>query len=116
MAAESMGSGPFSLADLVGEISWPGATDCGLVELAGGIGSPQACDGDGIDLVNMLQPDQVVLVAAAGLGTLSNISLAARALGDRGLIVHLNWFDAFDEVHTANRGWLATHTGGDRDD
>ena len=109
MAAESMGSGPFSLADLAGEISWPIGTDVGLVELAGGIGSPQAGDGDGIDLVEMLQPDHVVLVAAAGLGTLSNISLATRALGDRALTVHLNRFDGRDEVHVANRRWLASH-------
>jgi dethiobiotin synthetase len=111
MAAEALGSPPFSLDDLVGETAWPPATDIGLVELAGGIGSPQASDGDGVDLVQRFRPDRVVLVAGPGLGTLSHIGLALRALGDRSVVVYLNHFDGADEIHGANRKWLVSHAG-----
>jgi dethiobiotin synthetase len=110
MAAESLGASPFSLADLVAETSWPPATQVGLVELAGGLGSPQASDGDGVDLVDLFAPDLVVLVAAAGLGTLSHINLARRALAGRAVGIYLNGFDPADEVHAANRRWLASNT------
>lgn len=109
MAAESLGLRPFSLADLVGEMWWPTATDVGLVEQAGGLGSPQAADGDGVDLVKLLAPDRVVLVAPSGLGTLSHIRLALRALGSHAAVVFLNHFDGDDEVHAANRRWLGAH-------
>jgi dethiobiotin synthetase len=109
MAAESMGSAPFGLDDLLSQLSWPVDADVGLVEQAGGIGSPQASDGDGVDMVDKLGPDCVVLVAGAGLGTLSNIGLAARALGRRRLVVYLSRFDPGDDLHVANRRWLAEH-------
>jgi dethiobiotin synthetase len=109
MAAEFLGSPPFSVADLVGETTWPAATEIGLVELAGGMGSPQASDGDGVDLVQRLGPDRVVLVAGSGLGTLSHICLALRALGNRSVSVYLNHFDGADEIHEANRQWLTSH-------
>ena len=111
MAAESMGLAPFSLDELLGEVSWPEGADVGLVELAGGIGSPMASDGDGVDTVQRLSPDRVVLVASAGLGTLSNIGLALRALGDYPEVaVYLNRFDGDDETHAANRRWLGAQT------
>jgi dethiobiotin synthetase len=109
MAAELMGLAPFTLADLVSELHWPHGTHVGLVEQAGGLGSPQAGDGDGADMVDLLQPDRVVLVAGAGLGTLSNIRLAARALSGHPLVVFLNRFDPGDELHAANRRWLIEH-------
>jgi adenosylmethionine-8-amino-7-oxononanoate aminotransferase len=37
-------------------------------ELAGGVRSPQAHDGDAVDLLGTLEPDLVVLVAEAGVG------------------------------------------------
>lgn len=80
MAAESMGLAPFGLADLVTELSWPHGTDVGLIEQAGGVGAPQAPDGDGMDSVCLIGPDRVVLAAAAGRGALSPVCLASRAL------------------------------------
>ena len=62
------------LADLVDELgrSWGDApADVRLVELAGGIWSPIAHDGDGLDLTAALAPDHIVLVADAGLGTIN---------------------------------------------
>jgi dethiobiotin synthetase len=63
MAAESLGLAPFSLDDLMGELRWPSGVDVGLVECAGGVGSPQATYGDGVDVVKWLAADSVVLVA-----------------------------------------------------
>ena len=143
MAAESMGEAAFSLQDLVGELRWPAGTEVALVELAGGLGSPQAADGDGADMVELLRPDLVVLVAGPGLGTLSPISLSARALATplgfspasplapaaasppglspaslsgpplhRGrLVVFINRFDPADELHRANKSWVAKRLG-----
>jgi dethiobiotin synthetase len=111
MAAESMGLESFSLTDLVGELRWPPAVEVGLVELAGGLGSPQAADGDGVDMVELLAPDLVVLVAESGLGTLSPISLSVRALGRERLVVHLNRYNGYDELHRANKRWVEEHFG-----
>jgi dethiobiotin synthetase len=111
MAAESLGLVPFTLTEVLGELSWPAGTAVGLVEQAGGLGSPQASDGDGADLVSLLAPDCVVLVAEAGLGTLSSIRLAAKALPGAPLVVFLNRFDPAVAVHLANRRWLAGRWG-----
>ena len=51
-----------------------------MVELAGGIWSPIAHDGDGLDLTAALAPDHIVLVADAGLGTINAIRPAVAAL------------------------------------
>ena len=103
--------------------TWPTPpVDVGLVELVGGLGSPQTADADGVALIQQLIPDAVVLVADAVLGTLSQVNLSLRALregagGDETLaatiphvVVYLNRFDSQDMVHTANKNWLATHT------
>jgi dethiobiotin synthetase len=118
MAAEAMGRPPFSIAELVSETVWPGAgtgapVDVGLVESAGGVRSPLAADGDSVALVESLQPDTVVLVADAGLGTINAVRLSMEAL-DRGahvagLLVHLNRYDGRDELHRANHAWLVEH-------
>ena len=81
-----------------------------MVELAGGARAPLAADGDCADLVELLGPDLVVVVAGAGLGILSDVRLAAGALGAFGaqpLIVYLNLFDPEQELHERNRDWLA---------
>jgi len=111
MAAEHLGLPPFTLVDLVSELHWPSGADVGMVELAGGAGSPQAGDGNGTDLVELLRPDLVVLVTGAGLGVLSDVHLAARALGAHRLLVHLNRFDPARKLHERNRQWLAERDG-----
>jgi dethiobiotin synthetase len=110
MAAEALGRKAPRLAELAAEVgtSWPRpATDVGLVELAGGVRSPLAADGDGVDLVHALAPDLVLLVADAGLGALNAVRLAAFALAPHPTLVHLNRYDAADEIQRRNRGWLA---------
>ena len=55
------------------------------METAGGVRSPQADDGDAVDLVRLLAPDLVVLVADAGLGTINAVRLCVDALAGSGL-------------------------------
>jgi dethiobiotin synthetase len=81
MAADVLGRPPFTVADLVLETVWPApAPEIGLVETAGGVRSPQAADGDAITLIEGLQPDVVLLVADAGLGTINGVRLSLDAL------------------------------------
>jgi dethiobiotin synthetase len=111
MAAESLGLPPFGLDDILSELLWPPGTDLGLVECAGGVASPQTSDADAVDLVERLAPDHVLLVARAGLGALNEVRLAARALSGHPVVVYLNHFDPADELHVANRRWLAERDG-----
>jgi dethiobiotin synthetase len=110
MAAARLGRPEFSVADLVGELSWPADTDVGLVETAGGVRSPQADDGDAVDLCSALAPDVVLLVADAGLGTINAIRLTVGVLPEN-VTVLLNRFDASNEVHALNRQWLLERDG-----
>lgn len=112
MAAISLGVEPPTLIELLAACRWPaGDIDVGVVELAGGVCSPHAADGDGLDLLVALAPDQVVVVADAGLGTINQVRLTTqalfRALGGVPTLVVLNRFDGDDAVHRANRTWLA---------
>ncbi len=110
MATEALGLPAFAIADLLGEVVWPDPpADVGLVETAGGVRSPQAADGDAVDLVVHLVPDRVVLVADATLGTIHSVraSVDALARGAVPVVVHLNRFDPRDDVHARNRAWLA---------
>ena len=116
MAAELLGHPPLRLGDLVDELVWPeSAVRLGLVEGAGGLRSPLAVDGDSRDLVALLAPDHVLLVADAGLGTLHAVRAALDATEgtDVPVTVVLNRFDAQDEVHRWNRDWLLRQDGTD---
>lgn len=109
MAAEALGRPTFTVADLAGELDWPGDVAVGVIEGAGGARSPLAADGDSVDLLAAVQPDQVVLVADAGLGTLNLVRMSVDALDGWPVTVYLNHFDPGDELHRANRSWLARH-------
>ncbi len=118
MAAEALGLPPFTVDDLVSELEWPDhPVGVGLVEVAGGVRSPQAVDGDGTDVVARLRPDLVVLVADAGLGTINTVRLSMDALvaaGDGGPpvpVVVLDRFDSRHEIHCRNLEWLAERDG-----
>jgi dethiobiotin synthetase len=118
MAADVLGRPPIAMADLVEELRWPDpAPTLGVVEGAGGLRSPIADDGDNLTLVEELQPDVVVVVADAGLGTVNAVRLTMESL-DRGhhvaaIVVFLNRHDGTDEVHRRNRAWLADRDGYD---
>lgn len=111
MAADVLGRPRIALRDLVAELAWPGGIDVGLVETAGGVRSPLGHDGDSVDLARLLQPDEVVLVADAGLGTLNAVRLATQCLQPLPTRVFLNRFDAADPLHRLNHEWLADRDG-----
>lgn len=109
MAARRLAQAPPQMAELLGELAWPVPTpDVGVVETAGGLRSPQADDGDALDLAAAVSPDMVVLVADAGLGTVSAVRLAVLALhwADLPFVVVLNRYDRNDDLHTENLLWL----------
>jgi dethiobiotin synthetase len=113
MAAEMLGRPVFTVADLVDELRWSAGgvgIEVGLVETAGGVRSPVAADGDCAALCEALQPDLVVLVADAGLGTINSVRLTVGVLPENVVIV-LNRFDGTNEVHGRNRQWLSARDG-----
>jgi dethiobiotin synthetase len=126
MAADALGLVAPTVADLVDALAWPaagpgaaGGVDIGLVETAGGVRSPQADDGDVTDVGRALDPDHVILVADAGLGTINAVRLSLAALtevrrdGRPSLIpvVVLNRFDASSALHHRNQAWLHHRDG-----
>jgi dethiobiotin synthetase len=114
MAAEALGAPVPTLAALVDELleKWPPAdVDVGLVEGAGGVASPLARDGHNADLARALGADLAVLVAPAGLGTISAVRLGAYALAPVPVLVFLNRFDPKDDLHARNREWLVSVDG-----
>ncbi|HEV3282321.1 MAG TPA: dethiobiotin synthase [Acidimicrobiales bacterium] len=119
MAAEALGRPAFSVTDLVGELAWPpDGVALGMVELAGGVRSPQASDGDVTHMVVALRPDVVMLVADAGLGCLNGVRLSMEALGTVPpggppvpTVVVLDRFDRHHDLHRRNRQWLVERDG-----
>jgi dethiobiotin synthetase len=111
MAAEALGLPAPSLADLVGELTWPPGVGVGIVEAAGGVRSPLGADGDSADLARALDPDLVVLVADAGLGTIHAVRSSGPALAAWPPVVLLNRYDAGSDLHRRNRAWLAERDG-----
>jgi dethiobiotin synthetase len=104
MAADALGLPSFTIADLAREVRVDGTT---FVEGAGGLLSPIAHDGDNRSLIEALEPDNVLLVADAGLGTINLVRLCVEALAEPP-VVYLNRFDATNDLHTRNADWLRT--------
>lgn len=111
MAAIALDLPMFTIADLVAECPAADAAGVLFVEGAGGVRSPLADDGDTRALADALHPDLVLLVADAGLGTINDVRLSCAALRGHTVLVHLNRFDAGDELHLRNRDWLRTRDG-----
>ena len=112
MAAEALGDAEFTVAELAGEVMQNAPRESiVLVESVGGVRSPIAVDGDTVTLVNALQPELVVLVADAELGTINLVRLSAAALAHDRVVVYLNRFDGETELHVRNRDWLVTREG-----
>ena len=109
IAATALGRPRVELEDLVREIVWPERVDIAVVETVGGVRSPLTHDGDSIDLLRRLQPDLVLLVADAGLGTLNAIRLTLACLSGLPVEVVLNRFRPDDPLHRSNLEWLAQH-------
>ncbi|MCO5313546.1 MAG: dethiobiotin synthase [Microthrixaceae bacterium] len=127
MAAAVLGLTAPTTDELVDEVegSWGAlSADVGIVELAGGVASPMAVDGDGADLAATFRPDAVLLVADAGLGTINAVrlclarldealSLSSAAAGasdgvvDTPVLVFMNRYDDANDLHHRNAQWLA---------
>lgn len=111
MAADALGLPSFTIAELVAEMAPAPSAALTFVEGAGGPRSPLAIDGDNVTLARAVDADVVVLIAPAGLGTINAVRLSADALrggcapGAR-LVVALNRYDADDDLHRRNHGWL----------
>ncbi len=110
MAAAELGLPPFTLEDLAAELVWPAGVAVGLVEGVGGPRSPIAADGDNVDFARVIQPDLVVLVADAGLGTINAVRLSAEAFDGFPVIVALNRYGD-DPLHARNRDFLVEQAG-----
>jgi dethiobiotin synthetase len=111
MAAASLGRQRFTGDDLIAELIWPAGVHVGLVETAGGVCSPFADDVDSAEFARLVDPDHTILVADAGLGTISAVRLALRALAPLDTLVFLNRYDATNELHHRNRDWLTERDG-----
>lgn len=124
MAADVLGLATPSLDELVASVGWPSPTVAvGLVETVGGVAAPLAADADSLDLVVAVEPDLVLLVAHAGLGTINDVRLSLGAIAarsprrgrapalDRRVVVHLNRYDADVDLHRRNRAWLTDVDG-----
>jgi dethiobiotin synthetase len=107
MAADALGRPRIALADLAHELNLP-PHGLVFVEGAGGPLSPIAHDGDTAGLARVLHAD-VLLVAAAELGTINAVRTCALAVGEP--IVYLNHYDDGDELHRRNRSWLSDRDG-----
>lgn len=107
MAAAALGLPVPTLAQLLSSMSF-GDAELALVEGAGGVASPLASDGTTADLARMLPADRVVLVADPSLGAINSVRLSVAYLAPLRVVVHLNRFDPTDEIHAANRSWLAS--------
>ena len=77
----------------------------------GGVRSPITDDADSRDLVRVLEPDTVLLVADATLGTIDRVRCAVEALAPASPVVILNRFDPADELHRRNAAWLVDRDG-----
>jgi dethiobiotin synthetase len=121
MAADSLNRPIMFHEDLLEELVWPfPRVSLGVVEMAGGVASPIAFDdADPVEFIRALDPDRVILVADAGLGTVNATRLSYRALVrglNRGgpdddmdwIVIVLNRFDAGCELHQLNNNWLAS--------
>lgn len=110
MAADALGRPAVRIADLLAELAWVSpAPSVGWVETVGGPRSPMAEDGDAVTLAGGVDPDLVVLVADAGLGTINAVLLSLEPFVDRWPVTTiLNRFDDRQELHRRNRSWLAS--------
>ncbi|MGD9794275.1 MAG: ATP-dependent dethiobiotin synthetase BioD [Acidimicrobiia bacterium] len=112
MAADELGRAPIAIADLLAEMA-PSNAQLTVVETAGAIHSPIAHDADCASFVHRLRPDGVLLVAHAGLGTLSDVRAAVEALHGSAVTVLLNRYDDGERLHQLNRAWLSERDGFD---
>jgi dethiobiotin synthetase len=109
MAADVLNRPRIALTQLNNELDWRDDTRLGLVETVGGVLSPLAHDGSSLDLLHLLEPDEVLLVADAGLGTVNAIRLCMQVLAAYRVHILLNRYNPSNELHRLNAEWLREH-------
>jgi dethiobiotin synthetase len=109
MAADASGLPVPTIDELLSEVAWPApAVDVGWLETVGGPRSPIGVDGDAVVAAERTDPDLVVLVADAGLGTINSVLLSLAPFAGRRCVTFLNRFDPADDLHRRNLDWLRT--------
>lgn len=117
MAASALGLASFSVADLITDLA-PNDADVVFVEGAGGLRSPLASDGDTLTMMQTIEPDLIVVVGDAELGTINSLRLTVDAIthgvatGPR-IIAYLNRFQPNNDLHERNQRWLIEIDGFD---
>ncbi len=119
MAADALDMDPPTVNNLAFSVAWQPGVDIGLVELSGGVRSPQAVDGDGVDLANLLKPHAVVLVTEAELGCINLVRMSLNGLknvqGPDGnpvpVITVLNRFTTDNDIQRRILEWLRDQDG-----
>jgi dethiobiotin synthetase len=111
MAADRLGKPRIAAASLLAEMTWQTNLELGLVESVGGPRSPMTHDADSVEFITSVQPDQLLLVADAGLGSLNAIRLSLACLPTAPVHVLLNRFDPDQPLHALNRTWLQQRYG-----
>ena len=106
IAADILGRNRIALADLRRECVWANGVDLAVVELAGGVCSPVAHDGDSAALARLFAPDIVVLVADASLGAINAVRCSVPPLQQNNIVILLNRYDSTSELHRRNRDWI----------
>jgi dethiobiotin synthetase len=113
MAAAVLERDEFTVEELMAELRWPSPVPTvQWIETIGGVRSPIAFNGDSADVCAALEPDLVVLVADAGLGTINAVRLSASALVPWRVVLYLNHWKG-DELQQLNRAWLTDRDGFD---
>ncbi len=122
-AARLTGRPTFTVSELLEEITWPSSDGIGFLETAGGCLSPIAEDGTSLDLALLAQPEVLLLVADAGLGTINSVLLSIRAIQDEVakrrmpstrlplVFAYLNRYEEASPVHSTNFTFLGEKLG-----
>jgi dethiobiotin synthetase len=110
MAAVELGENPFALREMIKDLRFDQVADVSILEAAGGLRSPQAIDGDCLDVIKHLGPDLIVLVARSGLGAIHEVRSTAAFINSEKLFVFLNYFSNDDLVCRLNKAWLEKNT------
>jgi dethiobiotin synthetase len=113
MAADVLGREQIAVASLLHETVWPSQLDLGFIETAGGLRSPIAHNADNVELIRRVLPDEILLIADAGLGTINSVRLSLDALDGHHVRIFLNRFDADNDLHVRNHRWLVDAYGFD---
>ncbi len=112
MAADVLGWPAPMVDDLIEELAWPEPpVALGWLETVGGPRSPLAEDADAVTLADLVDPDLVVLVADAGLGTVNAVLVSVAVFAGFEVLVVLNRFDPVVDLHRRNLAWLRTREG-----